>query len=244
MGRGRSQLSFLLLSLVAVAAPWLLLSQSSPAAQHHKITTRSEFDLDAGLINKGVYHNKTLALSCKIPPGWVLRTEEMNEREYADPGSAKDKSQPPSAVQGKQGTQKSIETDRKAEGGRVLLAAFSRPPDAHGEEVNSSILIAVESVASYPGLTDAAQYFGPLTEVAKAQGFVVDEEPYGVAIGAKTLVRGDFHKDVGTRVMLQSTLAWLVHGYAVSITVIGGTDDEVEELMDGLSFGAAPAGKK
>lgn len=90
----------------------------------------------------------------------------------------------------------------------------------------------------YPGLTEAAQYFGPLTEVAKAQGFTVDEEPYEFALGDKNLVRGDFHKNVGTRVMRQSTLALLSHGYAISITVIGGTEDEVEELIDGVSFRA------
>ena len=118
----------------------------------------------------------------------------------------------------------------------MLLAAFSRPPEARGEDVNSSILIAAESAEAYPGLKDAAQYFGPLTEVAKAQGFSVDEEPYEYAVGAKKLVRGDFHKDVGTRVMRQSTLALLSHGYAVSITIIGGTEDEVEELIDGISF--------
>ena len=185
-----------------------------------------------------MYRNNTLGLFCKIPPGWVLRTEEMNEREEdADPTAADEKSQPQRAQGG-------TERNGKSDAGRVLMAAFSRPPDAHGDEINSSILIAVESVAAYPGLTDAAQYFGPLTEVAKTQGFVVDEEPYGVAIGAKTLVRGDFHKDVGKRVMRQSTLAWLAHGYAVSITVIGGTDDEVEELVDQVSFGAAPATKK
>jgi hypothetical protein len=188
--------------------------------------------LDSGTVANGIYYNRTLAISCKIPPGWVLRTEEMNEREEdADLPAADEKSQPQRAQGG-------TRRNGKSDAGRVLLAVFSRPPDAHGEEVNSSILIAVESVAAYPGLTDAGQYFGPLTEVAKAQGFVVDEEPYEVAIGAKTLVRGDFHKDVGTRVMLQSTLAWLAHGYAVSITVIGGTDDDVEELVDGVSFGA------
>ena len=119
----------------------------------------------------------------------------------------------------------------------MLLAAFSRPPDAKGEDVNSSIVIAIEKVATYPGLKEAAQYFGPLTEVAKAQGFIVDEEPYEIEMGTKVVVRGDFHKDVGTRVMRQSTLAFLAQGYAVSITVIGGTDDEVEELMDGVGFG-------
>jgi hypothetical protein len=36
--------------------------------------------------------------------------------------------------------------------------------------------------------------------------------------------------------MRQSTLAMLSHGYAISITVIGGTDDEVEDLVDGLTF--------
>jgi len=41
--------------------------------------------------------------------------------------------------------------------------------------------------------------------------------------------------------MRQSTLAMLVHGYAVSITVIAGTEDEVEELVDSLTF--APSGK-
>jgi hypothetical protein len=105
--------------------------------------------------------------------------------------------------------------------------------------VNSSILIAAESAASYPGLKDAAQYFGPLTEVAKAQGFTIDEDPYEIAVGTKTLVRGDFHKNVGTRVMHQSTLAMLAHGYAVSITLIAGTEDEVEELIDGLTFTAS-----
>ena len=58
-------------------------------------------------------------------------------------------------------------------------------------------------------------------------------------IGTKTVVRGDFQKDVGTRVMRQSTLVVLARGYAVSFTFIGGTEDEVEELVEGLSFGAS-----
>jgi hypothetical protein len=128
---------------------------------------------------------------------------------------------------------------------RVLLATFSRPPQARGEEVNAAIVIAAESAATYPGLKEAVQYFGLLTEAAKAQGFTVDEEPYEIAIGAKTLVRGDFHKDVGTRVMRQSTLVMLGHGYAVSFAFSAGTKDEVEELMDGLDFavGGKPRSK-
>jgi hypothetical protein len=42
--------------------------------------------------------------------------------------------------------------------------------------------------------------------------------------------------------MLQSTLVVLARGYAVSFTFIGGTEDELEELVQGLSF-AAPRTK-
>ncbi|MGB6404484.1 MAG: hypothetical protein WBF26_16720, partial [Candidatus Sulfotelmatobacter sp.] len=63
------------------------------------------------------------------------------------------------------------------------------------------------------------------------------------AVGSKKVVRGDFQKDVGSRVMRQSTLVVLARGYAVSFTFIGGTDDEVEELVEDLSFGP-PALKK
>lgn len=122
----------------------------------------------------------------------------------------------------------------------MLLAAFSRPPEARAEDVNSSILIAAESTASYPGLKEAVQYFEPLTEVARAQGLTVTNEPYEIAIGVKTLVRSDFQKDVGSRVLRQSTLAMLAQGYAISFTVIGGTEDEVEELVDSLTFGPPP----
>ena len=170
-------------------------------------------------MSAGVYRNATFGFTCKIPAGWVLRTEEMNRHEGEDE----------KADAGKKAT----------DAGRVLLAAFSRPPEARAEDVNASILIAAESAASYPGLKDAAQYFGPVTEVAQAQGFEVVEEPYEFAVGTKTVVRGDFQKDVGTRVMRQSTLAMLARGYAVSFTFIGGTEDEVEELVQALSFGGS-----
>ena len=175
-------------------------------------------------MNTGVYRNSAFGFACKIPAGWVLRTEEMNARES-------------------EGTDGDKLTADSSKSGRVLLAAFSRPPEARAEDVNASILIAAESAASYPGLKDAAQYFGPVTEVAKAQGFEVVEEPYEFVAGAKTVVRGDFRKDVGSRVMRQSTLVVMARGYAVSFMFIGGSEDEVEELVQGLSFGAAKAAR-
>src|SRR5215470_2161522 len=35
--------------------------------------------------------------------------------------------------------------------GEVLLAIFERPPQAAGETINSAVVIATESAASYPG---------------------------------------------------------------------------------------------
>src|SRR5258706_16136852 len=174
---------------------------------------------DAGSVNAGAYRNPGFGFTCRIPVGWVLRTEEMNARE----------------AEGVKSASGPVAADA-AKDGRVLLAAFSRPPEARAEDVNGSILIAAESAASYPGLEGAAQYFGPVMEVAKAQGFKMDDEPYEFVVGTKTLVRGDFQKDVGTRVMRQSTLVMLARGYVVSFTFIGGTGDEGEELVQGLSF--------
>jgi hypothetical protein len=203
-------------------------SSSSAAPVKPAATTSA---LDPGTVTNNVYRNKTLALSCKIPAGWVLRTDEWNAPE-GEKGKEEKKAEetPAPAV-----------LPASSAGAKVLLAVFSRPPEATAEDINASIVIAAENTASYPELKEAAQYFFPLTEVAKAQGFTADEDPYEIAIGTKTVVRGDFHKDVGSRVMRQSTLALLSHGYAISITVIGGTDDEVEDLIDGLSF--APTGK-
>ncbi|HEY3618522.1 MAG TPA: hypothetical protein VGK96_17045 [Candidatus Sulfotelmatobacter sp.] len=209
----------LYVAVLTISFPRILTAQDSSSSSTPKHTRKAatpiESTLDSGSIANGIYRNKMLGLSCKIPAGWVLRTDEMNSSE--ENGAEKAKS-------------------AQASSARVLLAAFSRPPEARAEDVNASILIAAEPASTYPGLNEAAQYFGPLTEVAKAQGFTIDEEPYEFAVGTKTLVRGDFHKDVGSRVMHQSTLALLSHGYAVSVTIIAGTEDEVEGLIDGLTF--------
>ncbi len=170
--------------------------------------------------------------------GWVLRTEEMNPRQDGNEVPAKegrtalDRTAPSTSLRAGEGG-----CPHTGICGRVLLAAFSRPPEARGEDVNSSILIAAETAEAYPGLKDAAQYFGPVTEVAQAQGFEVINGPYEFVAGAKTVARSDLQKDVGTRVMWQSTLVVLARGYAVSFTFIGGTEDEADELIEGLSFG-------
>lgn len=227
---------------------------SPPSAKHNSKPVSTDATVDPGSLTNRLYRNKMFGFTYKIPEGWVLRTDEMNAENQpaqspgddAKSGSVSDR--PDEAVRPapdqKSETGRPVEPASTANSNKVLLAAFSRPPEAKGEEVNSSVLIIAESAAAYPGLTDPAQYFGPLTEVAKAQGFSADEDPYEIAVGSKVLVRDDFHKDVGSRVMRQSTLAMLSHGYAVSFTVIGGTEDEVEELIDALDFQAATQQKQ
>jgi hypothetical protein len=206
---------------------WVMpLGAQTSSSRPHASKPAAESSLDPGSVSNGIYRNKSLAFTCKIPEGWVLRTDVMSAEQNLNAGSTNDAADPG----------KPVSANASSAGAKVLLAAFSRPPEAKGEEVNSSVLIAAEPVAAYPGLKEAVQYFGPLSEVAEAQGFQRDADPSEVAIGAQTLVRGDFHKDVGTRVMHQSTLVMLSHGYAISITMIAGTDDAVEELIEGLDF--------
>jgi len=123
--------------------------------------------------------------------------------------------------------------------GQVLLAAFERPPEVSGDGINSAIIIAAESLASYPGVKTAADYFDPLTEATTSQGFKVVNEPYEVTVGAKSLVRSDFSKETGKFTMHQSSLVMLSKGYAVSFTFIGGSEDEVEQLIERLNFTSA-----
>jgi hypothetical protein len=156
-----------------------------------------------------LYRNPTFAFRFQIPYGWVDRTKEMQEGNEAG----------------------------KAE---VLLAIFERPPQAAGDTINSAAVIASESVASYPGLKKAEDYLGPLTELATSKGFKAEGEPYALEVESRQLLRADFSKPLSDKVaMRQCTLVLLAKGQIVSFTFIAGSEDELDDLMDGLHFGAA-----
>jgi len=210
-----------LLMIFAVA----LLACTLPAQQAVKpAPSQTAATPDSGAIVDGVYRNPTFGFTYKAPFGWVDRTREMredpSEDSSADSNSAK----------------KSI----------LLLATFERPPEATGDTVNSAVVVAAEEVASYPGLRSAEQYFGPLTELTKSKGFAVVSEPYEFHVGDRQLVRSDFSKAVGNLTMHQSTLVMIDRGYVVSFTFIAGSEDEADQLAEGLSFARkeTPASRK
>jgi hypothetical protein len=186
-----------------------LRSQALPSASKTRNASSEH-----GSIREGHYRDMLFGFTYKIPFGWVDRTAEMQDSDPAQPTADPAKAQ-------------------------VLLGIFERPPEVTGETVNSAVVIAAESVSSYPGLKTAADYFGPLEEVVTAKGFKVVNEPYEFPIGAKQLAREDFTKAMGKLTMQQATLVMLAKGYIVSFTFLGGGEDEVEELLEGVSFPTA-----
>ena len=170
----------------------------------------------------------------KVPFGWVDRTADMQQHAAANqPGSRE-------ALNGSSaGPDESKPASSSAS--ETLLAEFERPPGAPGDTINSAVVIASEPLENYRGIKTAADYFGAITELAEQRGFKVIDEPYGFSIGAKQLVRGDFSKERGKLTMCQSSLVVIVNRHILSFTFVGGSQDEVEELVGNLSFAAAKA---
>jgi hypothetical protein len=194
--------------LAVVLLACTLQAQQTPKSASSQPATPAP---DPGAITNSVYRNTAFGFTYKIHFGWVDRTQEMSEDSNADSHDPK----------------KSI----------LLLAVFERPPEASGDTVNSAVAVAAEAASSYPGLRNAEQYFGPLTELTKSKGLKVVNEPYDYSVGARQLVRGDFSKSIGNLTMHQSTLVMMEKAYVVSFTFIGGSEDEVDGLVEGLSFG-------
>jgi len=201
---------------LAIAIATIVLSLPLTAQEQHKTASATPPAKAAArpTENAQLFRNRTFAFRYQIPFGWVDRTREMQEGN--DPGKAE-----------------------------LLLAVFERPPEATGDTVNSAVVIASESTASYPGLKKAEDYLGPLTELAAAKGFKPEGEPYALEVESRQLVRADFIKPLRIKAggdkltMRQCTLVLLAKGQIVSFTFIAGSEDELDDLMDGLSFGAA-----
>ena len=154
----------------------------------------------------------------QVPFGWVDRTEDMEEAASAA---------------------KTSQDNNRSEGeraGKTLLAMFERPPGTSGRGVNSAVIIAVEDKAAYPLVKTAADYFGPLADLAEQRGFKMDGDPYSFRVGGRPVVRGDFSGGDEKNPIRQTSLVRLDKGDILSFTFIAASDDEIGGLIENLTF--------
>ena len=82
----------------------------------------------------------------------------------------------------------------------------------------------------------AAETISDRLRAGHRQRFPGSEEPRQFSIGSTQLVRGDFSQAAGNAAVFQTSLVILEKGYEVSFTFIGGSEDEINELIEKLSF--------
>jgi hypothetical protein len=198
------------IATIAVGLNFAALAQSKTATT---TTTKPAAKPPAATEDAQLYRNATFGFRYQIPFGWVDRTKEMQEGKGNESGKSE-----------------------------LLLAVFERPPDATGSTINSAVVIASESTASYPGLKTAEDYLGPLSELATSKGFKAEGDPYTQEVGLRQLLRADFTKplEIGGNgdklTMRQRSLVMLAKSQILSFTFIAGTEEELDNLMDGLHF--------
>lgn len=210
-------LRFLVLSFLVAGN----LSAQTPKA---KAGTRQE----CGLPVNQVLRCPKFGFTYQVIFGWVDRTADMQQDEILPDESASESSKETNPADHTQ--------PASSNSSKTLLAVFERPPAAPGETINSAVVIAAEPLANYHGIKTAADYLNPINELAQNRGFKVVNEPYEFAVGPKQLARADFSKDRGKLTMWQSSLVMIEKGNIVSFTFIGGSEDEVNDLISRLVF--------
>ena len=220
------------LSRFSVLVASMLFSAGILSAQTHKPAGMPNPPANdkCGPLADQVLRSPKFGFTYKVIFGWVDRTADMQQDESLPDQSANAETEnatSPGSDQPKPASSASSET---------LLAVFERPPAAPGETINSAVVIAAEPLANYHGIKSAADYLNPISELAEQRGFKVANPPYAFLLGTKQLARADFSKDRGKLTMWQSSLVMIDKGYIVSFTFVGGSQDEVDNLIGRLSF--------
>lgn len=143
---------------------------------------------------------------------------------------------PESPTENSQGEGRGSAQTSQSSKSQTLLAVFERPPGAPGETVNSAVVIASEPRDSYPQIKTAADYFGPISDVATQRGFTAVGDPYSFNLGTTHLVREDFSGQHGKSPVFQSSVVIMERRQILSFTFVAGTEDDVEDLIGNLSF--------
>ena len=207
---------------------FIFLIAANLSAQNHKLAAKPPAEQKCGPLADQLLQCPQFGFTYKVIFGWVDRTSDMQQDEsFSDESRKADSQASSSDEQSKPASSDSSKT---------LLAVFERPPAAAGDTINSAVVIAAEPLANYRGIKTAADYFSPISELAEQRGFKVVNEPHAFASGRKQLVRGDYSKERGKLTMWQSSLVMIEKGYIVSFTFIGGSEDEIDELIANLSF--------
>src|SRR5438445_3662444 len=206
---------FLLVLSLLIASAWA----QGPSAKSKAAPNASP--QSCGRLTDNVLKCPRFGFTYKVPFGWVDRTDGMQPDADSDKEESGEAAKPESG-----GTAKS----------ETLLAVFERPPGAPGDSINSAVVIAAESLSNYHGIKTAADYFGPITELAEQDGFNLVSEPHEFPVGTRQFVRGDFSQERGKLTMWQSSLVMIEKGYIVSFTFVSSGEDDVQELIRNLSF--------
>jgi hypothetical protein len=204
------------------------------SAQTHKpgLTPKTIAEEKCGPLADQLLRCPKFGFTYKVIFGWVDRTADMQQDESLPDQSASTEPGSTDATSNQPKPASSVSSE-------TLLAVFERPPAAPGDTINSAVVIAAEPLANYHGIKAAADYLNPISELAERRGFKVVNQPYASSVGTKQLARADFSKDRNDRdklTMWQSSLVMIEKGYIVSFTFIGGSQDEVDDLIANLTF--------
>ncbi len=125
----------------------------------------------------------------------------------------------------------------------LLLSTFAKDSPSAGE-VNASLTITAESLAAYPDVKTASDYFSVISELARSKGFTVLNEPAEIDIGGVTFLRGDFQKEEEGKPTYQASMVTIRNGYALAATAISGNDEDLTPLLNRVRVFAQPSLRK
>jgi hypothetical protein len=207
-----------------------------PAQTRKAGTGKSIAEEKCGSLDGQILNCPKFGFTYRVIFGWVDRTADMQQDENVP-------DQPSSAHSSDSTSADDLSKAAGSDSSKTLLAVFERPPAAPGETINSAVVIAAEPLADYHGIKTAGDYLNPISELAQNRGFKVVSEPYEFAVGPKRLARADFNKERGKLMMWQSSMVMIEKGYIVSFTFIGGSEDEIDDLIGNLAFRTRAASK-
>jgi hypothetical protein len=121
----------------------------------------------------------------------------------------------------------------------LLLSVFAKDKPDSGR-ITSSVTISAESMASYPDVKSAEEYFDELSQVVTSKGFAVLNAPAAIEMGGVNFVRGDFQKQQGDTTAYQATMVALRKGHFLSVTAIAGNQEELTPLLNRVHILAPP----